>query len=95
MNTPLDEKPVSVADLNRLKWRCRRGLLENDIFLERFFLNFGEHLTYDQVGAVSQLMELEEGELLDILLARKTLGQVAPYLETKHVLAILPMLQKL
>jgi antitoxin CptB len=25
------------ALLNKLKWRCRRGLLENDLFIERFF----------------------------------------------------------
>jgi len=35
----------SVADLDwigeralsKLRWRCRRGLLENDLFVERFF----------------------------------------------------------
>jgi antitoxin CptB len=25
------------AELNKLKWRCRRGLLENDLFIARFF----------------------------------------------------------
>ena len=25
------------AALSKLKWRCRRGLLENDLFIERFF----------------------------------------------------------
>jgi antitoxin CptB len=28
----LDER-----DLSKLRWRCRRGLLENDLFIERFF----------------------------------------------------------
>ena len=23
--------------LSKLRWRCRRGLLENDLFIERFF----------------------------------------------------------
>jgi antitoxin CptB len=27
----LDER-----DLSKLRWRCRRGLLENDLFIERF-----------------------------------------------------------
>jgi antitoxin CptB len=30
--------------LSKLKWRCRRGLLENDLFIERFFERF-ERLT--------------------------------------------------
>lgn len=28
---------ISVDDLNRLAWQCRRGMLELDIFLNRFF----------------------------------------------------------
>ena len=32
VDTLLDERALS-----RLKWRCRRGLLENDLFIERFF----------------------------------------------------------
>jgi antitoxin CptB len=28
----LDERALS-----KLRWRCRRGLLENDLFIERFF----------------------------------------------------------
>ena len=33
MDTVLD-RPTR---LSRLQWRCRRGLLENDLFIERFF----------------------------------------------------------
>ena len=28
---------IDPTELNRLKWRCKRGLLENDLFIERFF----------------------------------------------------------
>ncbi|MFZ8385230.1 succinate dehydrogenase assembly factor 2, partial [Staphylococcus aureus] len=31
--------------LRRLRWRCRRGLLENDIFIDRFFEQHGAQLT--------------------------------------------------
>ena len=34
--TPLDQ-PIDERRLSRLKWRCRRGLLENDLFIARFF----------------------------------------------------------
>jgi succinate dehydrogenase flavin-adding protein (antitoxin of CptAB toxin-antitoxin module) len=28
---------LDARSLSKLKWRCRRGLLENDLFIERFF----------------------------------------------------------
>jgi antitoxin CptB len=28
--------------LSKLRWRCRRGLLENDLFIERFFQRFSD-----------------------------------------------------
>ena len=30
-------QPISERALSKLKWRCRRGLLENDLFIARFF----------------------------------------------------------
>ena len=31
------DQPIGERELSRLRWRCRRGLLENDLFIERFF----------------------------------------------------------
>ena len=68
MDSALD--PVA---LNRLKWRCRRGLLENDLFIERFFGRHGSTLTVVQANGLEALMELSDNDLLDLLLARKEL----------------------
>ncbi len=57
--------------LSKLKWRCRRGLLENDLFIERFFGKYEDSLTVRQADALGQLMELADNDLLDLLLARK------------------------
>ncbi|HEX5372142.1 MAG TPA: succinate dehydrogenase assembly factor 2 [Aquabacterium sp.] len=57
--------------LRRLRWRCRRGLLENDLFIDRFFEAHGDRLTTDQVQGLLQLMDLSDNDLLDLLLARK------------------------
>ncbi len=57
--------------LRRLRWRCRRGLLENDIFIDRFFETHGEHLTQGLVQGLLTLMELADNDLLDLLLSRK------------------------
>jgi antitoxin CptB len=56
--------------LGRLKWRCRRGLLENDLFIERFFTQHGHSLTRRQAQAMESLMALADNDLLDLLLRR-------------------------
>jgi antitoxin CptB len=62
---------VPQAALNRLKWRCRRGLLENDLFIERFFKRHEETLTAAQARGLERLMALSDPDLLDLLLARR------------------------
>jgi antitoxin CptB len=59
------------ADLDRLKWRCRRGLLENDLFVERFFARHQATLTVSQAQGLGHLMALPDNDLLDLLLLRR------------------------
>ncbi|MBS0499593.1 MAG: succinate dehydrogenase assembly factor 2 [Burkholderiaceae bacterium] len=56
--------------LSKLRWRCRRGLLENDLLIERFFDRHGERLTVGQGQALTRLMDLPDNDLLDLLLRR-------------------------
>jgi antitoxin CptB len=65
METALD--PVA---LNRLQWRCRRGMLENDLLIERFFARHGSCITLRQAEGLGLLMDLSDNDLLDLLLAR-------------------------
>ena len=58
-------------DLGRLRWRARRGLLENDLIMSRFFDRFGSTLTEIEARALERLLELTDNELLDLLLERK------------------------
>ena len=58
------------TDLSRLKWRCRRGLLENDLFIERFFVKHERTLTVRHAQGLEALMELPDNDLLDLLLSR-------------------------
>jgi antitoxin CptB len=62
---------LQATDLNKLKWRCRRGLLENDLFIERFFRRHEETLTVAQAQGLEALMALPDNDLLDLLLARR------------------------
>jgi antitoxin CptB len=66
MQTRIDDRTLS-----KLRWRCRRGLLENDLFIERFFARHAQSLTEEQAHALEALMELPDNDLLDLLLARR------------------------
>jgi len=65
------EATLDEHDVGKLRWRCRRGLLENDLFLERFFGRHGESITVRQGAVLEELMQLADNDLLDLLLARR------------------------
>jgi antitoxin CptB len=62
---------IDARALSKLKWRCRRGLLENDLFIERFFTRHEASLTQAQAQGLQVLMDLSDNDLLDLFLARK------------------------
>jgi antitoxin CptB len=55
---------LSERALSKLKWRCRRGLLENDLFIARFFERHEFRMTVGQAGAMETLMDLSDNDLL-------------------------------
>jgi len=67
----LDATLIDERSLSKLRWRCRRGLLENDLFIERFFNRHAEELTEFQAEGLRVLMDLSDNDLLDLLLCRK------------------------
>ena len=65
--------PAATLDerrLARLRWRCRRGLLENDLILARFLDRRGGALTEDEIAALDRLLELPDNDLWDVLSGR-------------------------
>ncbi len=62
---------LDARTLSRLRWRCRRGLLENDLFVERFFARHETTMTASQALGLESLMDLPDNDLLDLLLARR------------------------
>ena len=63
-------RAIDERALSKLRWRCRRGLLENDLLLERFFARAAPVSEAD-AQALGLLMELADNELLDIFLGRQ------------------------
>jgi len=76
-------------ELRRLRWRCRRGLLENDLFIDRFFELHGENLTVSLVQGLLELMDLADNDLLDLFLARKAPQGELDKAEVRQVLELM------
>jgi antitoxin CptB len=62
---------LSNAELYRLKSDARRGLLENDLILQRFFERYSAQLSDEDGKVLSQLLALDDNDLMDLLIGRK------------------------
>jgi antitoxin CptB len=85
----LDERSLS-----KLRWRCRRGLLENDLFIARFFERYDQALNVRQADALGVLMDLSDNDLLDLFLARKSLSQVEAAMDSADLHEVLKMVRE-
>ena len=79
------------ANRARLRWRARRGLLENDLILTRFLAAHEQEMTDDEVDALTRLLDLADNPLMDLLL-----GRVEPEgdVDLPHVRALLAKLRQ-
>ncbi len=75
----------------RLRWRSRRGLLENDLILSRFLDAHELSLTDDDVDAFTRLMELPDNDLMGLLLGQ---NEPSDELNQPHVHALLARLRQ-
>ena len=61
---------MNTTELNRLRWRCRRGLLENDLILARYLDARGTVISAEEVVALDRLLDLPDDELWDLIAGR-------------------------
>ena len=59
------------ARINRLKWHCRRALLELDLVFDRFWEHHGADLDTQGEAALSRLLELEDHDLWALVIGRE------------------------
>ncbi|NML46830.1 succinate dehydrogenase assembly factor 2 [Ramlibacter sp. G-1-2-2] len=85
----MEEPLLDERSLSKLRWRCRRGLLENDLLIERFFEKHASSLTVKQAEAMGALMDLADNDLLDLLLRRKEPAGDLDQVEVRKVLEML------
>ena len=61
---------ITQEDLRRLRWHCRRGMLENDLVLSRFLDRRADTLDRETLEHLSELLELGDNELWDLICGR-------------------------
>lgn len=79
----------AAARWRRLRWRARRGMLENDLVLERFFRRYEARLDDELVRALDGLLDLGDSVLLDLILRRQELEGAADTPAARSVLGML------
>jgi len=84
-----DDAPLPSAALSKLRWRCRRGLLENDLFIERFFNRHAPDMTVGHARSMYALMELADNDLLDVFLGRPHSQAIAQQEDVKELLSLI------
>lgn len=61
-----------MTELDRIRWRCRRGLLELDLVLSRFVALHLARLRPQELEAFKALLELSDNDLWDLVAGRAT-----------------------
>ena len=61
---------IDDARLRRIRWRCRRGMLENDLLLSRFLDANAAALTEEDVANLDVLLDMTDDRLWDLLAGR-------------------------
>jgi antitoxin CptB len=84
---------LSNAELYRLKSDARRGLLENDLILQRFFERYSAQLSDEDGKVLSRLLALDDNDLMDLLIGRK--DSVAALEQEMQLDSFKALLQKL
>ena len=89
---PTAAPEADAAELSRLRWRARRGMLENDLILQRYFAQRQTPLGQDEVAALNALLALDDNTLFDLFLRNSPLPQE---LDRPQVRELLETLQRL
>jgi antitoxin CptB len=60
--------------LERIRWRCRRGMLELDIVLGRFVDRYYADLDQSQCSAFDMLLDMPDAVLWDMITGKTNLS---------------------
>ena len=59
-----------MSELDRIRWHCRRGMLELDLVLNAFVERDYPTLDAEEARAFKELLEFQDQELYDLVMGR-------------------------
>ncbi len=59
-----------MAELDQIRWQCRRGLLELDLILDKFNTRHLADLDAGQLQRFTELLAFGDNDLLDLMFER-------------------------
>ena len=59
------------ARLGKLRWHCRRALLELDLVFQRYWERTGDDIDEETEAALARLLEMEDHDLWDLVSGRR------------------------
>lgn len=62
-----------MKEFERARWRCRRGLLELDIVLQRFMDQYYRQLNTQELEQFERLLSLPDNDLWELIAERQEL----------------------
>jgi len=68
---------MTTTEMNRLRWSCRRGLLENELVLERFLRAHAALLEGERLAAFKMLRRIRRRRALGSVSGRRECGDPA------------------
>jgi antitoxin CptB len=60
----------TTGELGKVRWHCRRGLLELDLVLEQFNRRHLDRLDAEELARFKELLAFSDNELLDLVMGR-------------------------
>jgi len=64
-----------MSELDRVRWHCRRGMLELDLILQRFVDRHLASLTPDELDGFKAVLDLEDDDLWQMVSGRREVDE--------------------
>jgi len=64
------------TEINKTKWKCRRGLRELDLLFRKFSNNHLESLNRDDFIMFNSILDLEDQPIYDFIFKKLSLGNI-------------------
>ena len=61
---------ITTGELGKVRWHCRRGLLELDLVLEQFNRRHLDRLDAEELARFKELLAYPDNDLLDLVMGR-------------------------